>query len=281
MALYQRGSLGPEVARIQNRLQALNLYAGPIDGNFGGRTEMAVKAFQAANHLDVDGVVGPNTWSALFGGVSDNTATIVNVVVDLSHHNGSVDLAAAQRDGIVGIIQKATQGFGYIDPTYAPRRQQAQALGLLWGSYHFGVGGDPNAQADQFLSVVKPSATDLLVLDLESNNTGSSMTIDEAEDFVAHIQAVTGRWPGLYSGSYIKALLGDRTNTLLANCWFWLAQYGPAAKVPAAWPGWTLWQYTDGSAGPDPHSVAGIGHCDRDKFNGDLEALKRFWSGGA
>ncbi len=82
MALYQRGSLGPEVARIQSRLQALGLYAGPIDGNFGGGTESAVKAFQAANHLDMDGVVGPNTWGALFGGAPIPTPEIISAPLE-------------------------------------------------------------------------------------------------------------------------------------------------------------------------------------------------------
>ena len=47
MALYQRGSQGPEIAKVQT----LGFYAGPIDGDFGGGTESAVKAFQAANGL--------------------------------------------------------------------------------------------------------------------------------------------------------------------------------------------------------------------------------------
>ena len=57
MALYQRGSQGSEVARIQARLQALGFYAGPLDGDFGGGTESAVKAFQKANGLTLDGRV--------------------------------------------------------------------------------------------------------------------------------------------------------------------------------------------------------------------------------
>jgi len=48
--------------------------------------------------------------------------------------------------------------------------------------------------------------------------------------------------------------------------------------VPVNWEKWTLWQYTDGGLGPDPHSVDGVGRCDRDKFNGDAEALRRFWT---
>lgn len=70
MALYQRGSQGPDVARIQTRLRELALYAGPLDGDFGGGTESAVKAFQKANGLSVDGIVGPETSAALFGGVA-------------------------------------------------------------------------------------------------------------------------------------------------------------------------------------------------------------------
>jgi hypothetical protein len=66
MAVYQRGAKGPEVATIQTRLKELDYYRGPIDGDFGGGTESAVKAFQRAERLTVDGIVGPKTWDRLF-----------------------------------------------------------------------------------------------------------------------------------------------------------------------------------------------------------------------
>lgn len=201
----------------------------------------------------------------------------INVVIDLSHHNRILDWDAVASDGIAGIIHKATQGFRFIDPKYKSRKDKALEKGLMWGAYHFGVGGDGVAQANHFLSVVNPGPKDLLVLDLENNPTGSDMSLDEAEEFVEQIQAVTGRWPGLYSGHYIKEMLRNRTDTVLTNCWFWLAQYSNIAKVPRAWSKWTMWQYTDGAAGPEPHSVNGIGHCDRDKFNGDMNELKTLW----
>lgn len=47
--------------------------------------------------------------------------------------------------------------------------------------------------------------------------------------------------------------------------------------VPANWPTWTMWQYTDGGIGPLPHTVAGIGRCDRDRFNGNATQLKKLW----
>ena len=104
------------------------------------------------------------------------------------------------------------------------------------------------------------------------------MTLEEARAFVTHVQSVTGRWPGLYAGAYLKEQLGTSTDPVLQNCWFWLSQYGPTAVVPAAWPTWTLWQYTDGAAGLPPYHVAGIGRCDRDTFNGSVTDFLTFWN---
>ncbi len=201
----------------------------------------------------------------------------INTVIDLSHHNQAVDFSQIKASGILGVIHKATEGTGYTDPTYASRETDAVAAGLFWGAYHFGVAGDGVAQADHFLGAVSPGPRHLLVLDLEENPTGGSMALADARAFVSRVQAATGRWPGLYSGSYIKNLLGSGVDPVLANCWFWLSQYGPAAVVPPNWPTWTLWQYTNGASGPTPHSVPGVGDCDRDRFNGDEDGLRTLW----
>jgi lysozyme len=205
----------------------------------------------------------------------------INVIVDLSHHNGTVDLRKAARAGIAGVIHKATQGTGFIDPTSATNRAKAVDAGLLWGAYHFGTGSDGLQQAEHFLSTVQPGRQDLLVLDFEDHPQGSSMTLEEARALVTHLHQATGRPPGFDSGHTIKRLLGTDTDPVLAQCWFWLAQYGPTPVVPVNWGRWTLWQYTDGAMGPEPHTVPGIGRCDRDKFNGDETALQAFWTGGA
>lgn len=201
----------------------------------------------------------------------------LNVVIDLSHFNNVTDFNAVKAEGIVGVIHKATEGLSYTDPTYLSRRSEALAAGLWWGAYHFATGDDATAQAEHFLSVVNPGSSDLLVLDFEQNTSGPSMSLAGAEQFVTQVQAATGRWPGLYSGSYIHQLLGDGQNSTLANCWYWLSEYGPTPHVPANWPTWTLWQYTDGTVGPEPHSVSGVGNCDRDQFNGDMGGLTRLW----
>jgi lysozyme len=203
-----------------------------------------------------------------------------NAVIDLSHHNGTVDLSNAQQAGIVGIIHKATQGSSYSDPTFQNHFRQAQTLGLLWGAYHFGNGDDGVSQAEFFLKTVQPNENTILVLDFESNTAGSTMSLQEARDFVTHIQALTGIWPGLYGGSYLKEQLGTQTDSILQNCWLWLAQYGPTPVLPPGWPNWTLWQYTDGHIVTDANPIPSISPCDRDFFIDSQDVLRAKWMAG-
>ncbi|MDP9388509.1 MAG: peptidoglycan-binding protein [Actinomycetota bacterium] len=62
--LLKRGAEGPEVRRLQERLVAHGAQL-VVDGDFGPATEQAVRSFQQARGLDVDGKVGPRTWAAL------------------------------------------------------------------------------------------------------------------------------------------------------------------------------------------------------------------------
>ncbi|MCP4352674.1 MAG: glycoside hydrolase [Desulfobacterales bacterium] len=240
---------------------------------------LITKGFQLPR-FGPDGKWGDETQGAYdtyIASLSNENPTFSNCVIDLSHHNRVADFQKVKADGIVGVIHKATQGFRYKDPKYKSRRAKALDAGLLWGAYHFGVGGDGETQARHFLDNV--DANDLLVLDFENNPSGSSMTLNEAGDFVEFIHDKTGRWPGFYSGHYVRELLGNSGDAILSNCWLWAARYGNNSPIiPAAWAKWTMWQYTDGAAGPEPHTVDGVGHCDRDKFNGSLEEMKTFWS---
>ena len=60
------GSTGPNVRRLQIILVMIKLldFSG-IDGDFGPKTQNAVKSFQQGNNITADGVVGQTTWQAL------------------------------------------------------------------------------------------------------------------------------------------------------------------------------------------------------------------------
>lgn len=63
----RQGARGAAVSQLQNRLRAHG-YNVSVDGDFGPATANAVRSFQRAKGLGVDGVVGPRTWAALNGG---------------------------------------------------------------------------------------------------------------------------------------------------------------------------------------------------------------------
>lgn len=62
----RKGNRGPDVERLQRALVRTGATIG-TDGIYGQRTENAVREHQANNGLEVDGVVGPQTWAALLG----------------------------------------------------------------------------------------------------------------------------------------------------------------------------------------------------------------------
>jgi lysozyme len=204
---------------------------------------------------------------------------LLNAILDLSHHNTVTSFDEARNAGILGIIHKATEGATYVDANYTGLRPRALSAGLLWGAYHFGVQGKVEAQVDHFLNIVNPGPTDLLVLDFEPNPREGTMKLTEAEAFVTRVKKQTGRWPGVYSGqSFLQEQLKNRTDTPLKNCFLWIARYSTELpKIPDAFSTFSLWQYTDGNAGSQPHQVPGIGRCDRNKFNGDEVQLRSLW----
>src|ERR687893_172167 len=96
----QVGSQGALVAHVQ---KALHVTA---DGVFGVQTDAAVRDYQAAQGLEVDGIVGLATWGSLFGQPGASGAAVggsnipahVQERVELKLEQAGQDLAA---DGVI------------------------------------------------------------------------------------------------------------------------------------------------------------------------------------
>lgn len=73
--LLKNGSKGEDVKKLQEKLGVEAI------GTFGPKTEAAVKAWQKANGLKDDGIVGDATWSKLFGETKPETTVIKEDVV--------------------------------------------------------------------------------------------------------------------------------------------------------------------------------------------------------
>lgn len=105
--LLKLGSKGEDVKKLQ-----VKLGVEPV-GNFGPKTEEAVKAWQKKNGLKDDGIVGPGTWSKMFEGTTATpvaTALISNVALDIRKLKGHVP------DNVYLEIEQIGQKFNLTTP---------------------------------------------------------------------------------------------------------------------------------------------------------------------
>jgi lysozyme len=203
------------------------------------------------------------------------------VIVDLSHFDDVQDWDAVKNFGILGVIDKATEGPGLIDKLYATREKPVRQRDMLYGAYHFIRPGDPIAQADHFLEValnVPRPAELLLALDHEDPR----VPLDNAKQWLKHVFDKTGRMPVLYSGFLIKQQLGQGRDPFLAQHRLWLAHFSSNPVCPPNWQAPWIIQFTGDGIGPGPHQVAGIkiaGGVDLNHFGGTPADLKAQWAG--
>jgi len=207
--------------------------------------------------------------------LTTDLSAISDVVVDISHYEKvTQQFALTKQAGIVAVILKATQGTSFIDQTFLERAAEARNAGLLVGAYHFLDGSNPAEQVAHFLTVaVSEGRVSWLALDWEPY-PASQANVMQAATAAASVQATTGRWPVLYT---IRSML-QAPNRTLSNCPLWLAEYGTKPICPPGFAKYRLHQYTDGTVGPNPKPVPGIGICDRSVFAGTIADLKAWWA---
>lgn len=112
--LVEKDARGHPVRTLQHLLRARG-HTVTVDGIFGAKTDAAVRSFQEAEDLDVDGIVGPLTWSALIVTVKKGSRgdAVRGVQEEFRHRDETGDPSLAlQVDGIFGPkTDAAVRGF--------------------------------------------------------------------------------------------------------------------------------------------------------------------------
>jgi len=188
---------------------------------------------------------------------------------------------------VVAIIHRATIG-DRADREYAERRDEAKKRGYKWGAYHFGRPGDPIKQADFFLDTVRPTADDLIALDLESTDGTKHMSFDEARVFIKRIKEKTGRYPLIYANNEVSKAITERygADDVFAQTHLWYARFKRNVTnfQTGTWKTYALWQFSSEqncsrtNRAVCLYTVPGTEYdMDVDVFNGTIDELKRQW----
>jgi lysozyme len=215
-----------------------------------------------------------------------NEAQAVSYVygIDVSKWQGTINWSTVKNSGQKQFaFVKATEGVGYVDPTFTTNMNGSFNAGLYTGAYHFatpytnGVYDAVN-EANDFCTAIMPYITrDKFirpVLDLESGSSlGSTVLSNWTNAFMNQVKARTGLDPIIYCNSnYANNYLNSTVNK-----WdLWIANwtYNPYGTMTntGAWSNWKFWQYSDSMTIPGISSSS----VDGDAFQGTLADLARY-----
>lgn len=110
--LLRIGSRGQAVTDLQSKLKNLGYDSGKIDGIYGSLTASAVRQYQRSNHLQVDGIAGPDTLSSLYGQAPKKASLKTPGKSKTTTGNSSKLLKAGSRGAAVSDVQKKLKAAG-------------------------------------------------------------------------------------------------------------------------------------------------------------------------
>jgi putative chitinase len=118
MTFLREGSTGDQVLSLQAALIDHGLDTGEIDGDFGPRTESAVREFQKSEGLEANGVAGPETLAALrpqptglaFDGAGSVTARMTPEIVSQMFPGARIANIRQHLPPVLGALDALTLG---------------------------------------------------------------------------------------------------------------------------------------------------------------------------
>ena len=207
MATYNQisyGSKGDEVKELQTLLKN-NGYNLDVDGNFGPKTQAAVKAYQKASGLDVDGIVGTNTWGALTkANTSANTSASAASTPKFEYADYAPSDAVTQAQTMLN--QHLAQKPGEYQSAWQNQLNDAINKIMNREKFSYDLNGDALYQQykDQFTTQGKMASAD--VMGQAAAMTGGfgnsyAQTVGQ-QTYQGYLQQLNDKVPELYSLAY-------------------------------------------------------------------------------
>lgn len=140
--------------------------------------------------------------------------------IDISSYQAELNAGIVPSDFV---IIKVTEGTNYINPTWEEQAGQVIQTNKLLGFYHFASTGNPIAEADFFVSVVKDYiGKAVLVLDFEAGAINAWGNVG-ARQFLNRVKEKTGVYPMIYMSAEVTRQFNWSITS--GNNPLWVAQY--------------------------------------------------------
>lgn len=199
--------------------------------------------------------------------------------IDISSWQDGINIAALTTTDFV--IVKATQGTSYTDSTFKKFVEAAILAGKRVGAYHYATGAGYQAEADHFLSVVKPYLGKiLLALDWETGNsaTAANMAFHSpayAKQWLDYVAKQTGVTPVLYMSQSVAA---TKDWSACKHYPLWGAQYANMTTMGYTDSPWSSKNWGDWGTTPTMQQYTSCGRITG--YSGNLD-LNLFYGSGA
>jgi lysozyme len=263
MKLLKKDDKSEEVIFLQRLLRRLNLLT-TVDGDFGNKTDTAVRQFQKNNKLVVDGEFGTKSWDALFAKAGTGI-----IGTDIYHGDETTETAFYDEleKNYWFCFVKSSQGTTRLDPRFAEHMAKLKERKILRGGYHFFrlLNEDVDGEIQNFLTANKeagiiwsekgilPPVLDIEPIGMEFDQPIKGKIIADranialrAKKWLTAVEAKTGKTPIIYTtrliwDDFLKSPKGFERYPL------WVADYGGLAepRMPASWDNYMMWQFSE------------------------------------
>lgn len=193
--------------------------------------------------------------------------------IDISAHNGSVDMKKIKAEGIDFVMIRASYGNGHEDTRFRENVKKCNAAGMPWGAYHYSYAlsaSEAKKEARKFLKIVRrvKGRSYPLVVDIEDADgykRKRGMSVKDEIPVIKTFRKIIGEDLMLYCNlSYYKTLV-KAAPALIVPMDLWLAHW----KVSKPGAECQMWQYTSEGKVKGSSSRTDLNRCYKDYTGSD------------